>query len=151
MTEIPPAVQRVLDAAVAWAYPHAEGVGAERLNRELADAVRALTPPEPVLPPIPDPGPYLDKDGEVCEIFKAESGGSVCYASTGVCFNWDTAHEYGPFTRLVPETDAAELAEALREFAERDCRCIEGFDACKNPDHVRVRALLAKRTPAVKA
>lgn len=68
-----------------------------------------LEPAPPAAPPPPEPGPYLDKDGRVCEV---EDHGDVRFPRSGR-LTWATANErFGPFVRLVPVTDITELVDA---------------------------------------
>lgn len=112
VTAITPELQELVDAARQWyaGYIITDPDYRSSSEKALAEAVRALAPPAPVLPPIPEPGYYLDSNGDVCTVI--EDG--VRYV--GEFVPWRTAYEaYGPFTRLVPATDAYVHYNAVSE------------------------------------
>lgn len=139
--DLPPAVRAVLDAAIAWERTGLCDVDTwGKEERALADAVRALTPP-------PAPGPYLDNHGQLVEIGRL----GVRWADDGGRWvMWDGAQKYGPFTRLVPMSDVAELTarlSALATAAHIDHRATFGghvMDECPAPSCVETSALLAR-------
>lgn len=148
--DLPPSAQAVLDAMKQLATVAEDyGMRMERefgaYGRKVADAVRALTPP-------PAPGPYLDNHGQLVEIGRL----GVRWADDGGRWvMWDGAQKYGPFTRLLPVSDVAELTARLRwHLLRRHNDDLHGdFDACETcaPDRVllaRFGSLAATATPA---
>lgn len=70
-----------------------------------------LAPPAPVLPPVPEPGFYLDAQGNCWQIASARW---IAQPGDEVATDWETAHRYGPFSRLYPAAEVAELVDRLR-------------------------------------
>lgn len=117
MPEITQQEMDVIEAARVLAADFAdhEAAGGEldMNGKELLNAVRALGP-KPV--GRLERGAYLDKDGQLCW---ADGDGWVGFPGVEGMASPYAAAQYGPFTRLVPESETVpvDLARRLAEHA----------------------------------
>lgn len=148
----------VIDAAKTMADAWKDNVPEDLCAEEAAliAAIRALEPPPaPLLPEEPPLGAVRRDRGRDYWRRTREGWKPMLTASASsvgkIVRTWEELNsKHGPVvgvaatTETVPVALAREAAEALREFALRDCRCMDGFDQCENADHVAARALLAR-------
>lgn len=116
------------------------------LRRNLSDATYDAfarlrpDPPAPVLPPIPEPGLYLDRDE--C-VWRIHANGLMGPVGGGKGCHWDQGHTYGPFARLVPATDVVDAAIA-RELTGALAELFYAVGDWQPELRERVRDLLAR-------